>query len=352
MVRTVTEATQPTRPKPDGGSTDDGVDAMLDALAARLKEAVGCDGVFTHEWIRHGRALRFAEVWAGGDPAFRVATRRLEGRSAFDYLSPTDPAASETWPGELWRLDHVSRVGRRTITGRGAHRMHWAPVGITSTLGFQVGDGGAVLGGICAVRLAASPPFDRRARDAARRIQVALGDAFVTACRARAHLAGAPGDRSTLAFDEDGELLGGGLRTAPWLTTPSTIARLSALARRVAAEGIDRETWFVRRAPVRFERLVGRRPLVVACVVEGDRYRPGTRERLTPTQRQVADLVVVGATIAEVARSLGNRPSTVHHHLKGIYQRLGIGSRTELARLLEPPPPRSAGTSAPTTSRS
>ncbi len=52
---------------------------------------------------------------------------------------------------------------------------------------------------------------------------------------------------------------------------------------------------------------------------------------LTPTERSVAALVGEGRTNREVADALFMSPSTVQAHLKRIYRKLGVRSRTELA---------------------
>jgi DNA-binding CsgD family transcriptional regulator len=55
---------------------------------------------------------------------------------------------------------------------------------------------------------------------------------------------------------------------------------------------------------------------------------------LTPSERRVADLVAKGQTNAEVAATLFLAERTVASHLTHIYAKLGIRSRTELARRL------------------
>jgi DNA-binding CsgD family transcriptional regulator len=62
---------------------------------------------------------------------------------------------------------------------------------------------------------------------------------------------------------------------------------------------------------------------------------------LTPTERQVAELVAEGATNEETARRLFMSPKTVEWNLSRIYRKLGVRSRTELARWLSPRPPSS-----------
>ncbi|GAA0557828.1 helix-turn-helix transcriptional regulator [Paractinoplanes ferrugineus] len=55
---------------------------------------------------------------------------------------------------------------------------------------------------------------------------------------------------------------------------------------------------------------------------------------LTAQQERIAGLVAGGATNREVAQQLQLSPRTVDHHLRNVFARLGVRSRTELARLL------------------
>jgi DNA-binding CsgD family transcriptional regulator len=65
--------------------------------------------------------------------------------------------------------------------------------------------------------------------------------------------------------------------------------------------------------------------------------RPPTRPPgppLTAQQERIAGLVADGATNREVAQQLHLSPRTVDHHLRNVFARLGVRSRTELARLI------------------
>ena len=61
-------------------------------------------------------------------------------------------------------------------------------------------------------------------------------------------------------------------------------------------------------------------------------------DRLTETECRVAALVTQGHTNREVAAAMFLTENTVQTHLRHIFQKLGVKSRTELAaRLLSPP---------------
>jgi DNA-binding CsgD family transcriptional regulator len=69
----------------------------------------------------------------------------------------------------------------------------------------------------------------------------------------------------------------------------------------------------------------------------GDRtpaVAPGAGPPLTAQQARIAGLVASGATNREVAEQLHLSPRTVDHHLRNVFARLGVRSRTELARIV------------------
>jgi DNA-binding CsgD family transcriptional regulator len=64
------------------------------------------------------------------------------------------------------------------------------------------------------------------------------------------------------------------------------------------------------------------------------RRRDAGRERLTPQELRIAELVAEGGSNREVAEHLFISPRTVGYHLARVYQKLGVSSRTRLARVL------------------
>jgi DNA-binding CsgD family transcriptional regulator len=59
------------------------------------------------------------------------------------------------------------------------------------------------------------------------------------------------------------------------------------------------------------------------------------RSQLTPQELQVSLLLVEGRTTREAAAALFLSPKTVEYHLRKVYTKLGIGSRSELADVLQ-----------------
>ena len=99
-----------------------------------------------------------------------------------------------------------------------------------------------------------------------------------------------------------------------------------------------------------FDRL-GARPWAARAraelaAAEGGRSRSAAADEapLTHKEGEVADLVAAGATNREAAAALFLSPRTVEHHLRQVYRKLGVRSRTELAaaygaREVTPRPP-------------
>jgi DNA-binding NarL/FixJ family response regulator len=83
-------------------------------------------------------------------------------------------------------------------------------------------------------------------------------------------------------------------------------------------EGLGAPVW-AERAREELARIGGRAP---------------SSDDLTPTERRIAELVAEGLTNREVAAALFVTPKTVESALTRVYRKLGVRSRTKLAKRL------------------
>ncbi|WP_338544420.1 helix-turn-helix transcriptional regulator [Pseudomonas benzopyrenica] len=60
--------------------------------------------------------------------------------------------------------------------------------------------------------------------------------------------------------------------------------------------------------------------------------RRSSAERLSARELEVAQCFALGQTYKEVARSLGMAPATVRHHLRRIYEKLGVNRKAQIAQ--------------------
>lgn len=310
---------------------------LFERLLAALKGATRARCAFAHEIVRCGRRLLFAEVQAVGAADFCAVTAALEGASLVAYVSPRAAPDHEAWPGTLDPIGRFGLTDRDAARPLGAWPRLWHPGRVRSTIGMTVVHDGVLLGAVTCVRRLDEAPFGRPELEGARAIVADVQRGFVAAWRRRQRACRAAGSESFLVFDDGGEVISASRRGAPWLREPVVQRRVARIARRVATEG-RAHVAFVRRARIRFEPLDGRGGRVLVIAAEPEHHRPGAREKLTRTQRRVADMAVVGATVREIAAGLDRSPETVRDHLRAIYARLGIGSRVELAQVLVAPP--------------
>ena len=169
-----------------------------------------------------------------------------------------------------------------------------------------------------------------------------LGDAWSRAelgfwlTRAGDHVSAAPGDPEAWALAIAGdwrgaaamwEALGFPYEAADMLADgDDEAARLDALERFEALGAVRSAANLRRRLRADGVRRIPRGPRAAS--------RSGPAG-LTPRETEVLDLIVRGATNAEIARELVIAPKTVDHHVSAVLGKLGVASRREAGAALE-----------------
>ena len=155
---------------------------------------------------------------------------------------------------------------------------------------------------------------------------------LVRVLRCRSQIAAARGD-----IDEAMRLVDDAVARHEEVGDPYSRARalltLGVIRRRARQKRPARDA--ILEALAGFEQL-GAETWIARCESELGRIGGRTREDgLTPAEQRVAALVAEGRTNREVAAALFLGERTVASHLTHIYAKLGIRSRTELARVLD-----------------
>jgi ATP/maltotriose-dependent transcriptional regulator MalT len=95
------------------------------------------------------------------------------------------------------------------------------------------------------------------------------------------------------------------------------------------------EAWAKTPARSALEQLLGRaRDHTLARTVGLSIGRLGTRDQLTPREREVGELIAHGLTNREIAEKLFVSIATVKVHARHVFEKLGVRTRTEAALLL------------------
>lgn len=255
--------------------------------AARAIELGRCHGSPATEALA-GEAIGRLELGLG---RIDSAIRSLEAVAAICAEQPRALAAAVTWPEDL--ADACLRRGDRV----GARRA-------VKELGRRATESGScVLVAALTRSRAMLAPDDR--------FEKSFREALDWAARARQPFDQA---RTELCFGER-------LRRA----RRRREARDRLLAAQRTFEELDAAPWAKR---ARLE--------LVATGIHARRRVDSTRDDLTAAEEHVAQVVAGGATNREAAARLFVTEKTIETHLSHIYRKLGLRSRTELARAVEP----------------
>ncbi len=119
---------------------------------------------------------------------------------------------------------------------------------------------------------------------------------------------------------------------------PHTFAWAMRLPEPIAA-GVASSLEALARATANLEHLVASKSVPHSQATERETGgAPSELDRLSPRERQVAELLLEGESASSMAAKLGVSEHTVRNHLKGIYRRLGVHSKDELLlRLFKKP---------------
>jgi len=308
----------------------------LDARLAALELMGGLvdapKGLYYNIVMRQGKP--YSVEMQGMGPADYVDTvKSHEGTCMEDLFRKEDGTDGEVlldnpflkvgfWIGETIWVKEIS-----------AYRMFFGPLGIRSILGSYFFIDEKLAGWAGVYRTTEQASFSRRDLERMQPYEARLLALFTATC---------PCDRWQLAqtgamalLDEQGTVVQASADAPQWLAQGHICRELRAQALEFVKSDEPSRELFVRRLSVKLTRLVGPDgPSVYVHLAPTMGQSVPALVQLSKRQRAVAQALLTGATIAEVARSLGMSPETVRTHLKAIYAHFGVSTRVELSRVL------------------
>lgn len=273
-------------------------DLILEKLHA-MAEAAGADLAWAAEVAQSNGVPCFGQVWV--TPSYNPEARRLralDGRPMPDADQVLSPPAKA--------LDEFAK-DETSLSGNGDTLVHF------HCRGLQV-----------QVRIGLSSTYgniDARSRRAAAK--------HLPALKAALPVMEAPDEKDlVLLFGSDGQLLYVGGETTRYQAWQHAVDRIGQVV-------IDGGPALIDGAAVSVSSLAG--PDGTAHLATLSPAKPvvlSPEVLLTPTQREVAVIAAEGATVREIADTLGRHVETVRSHLREAYRRLDVASRIDLARTL------------------
>lgn len=270
------------------------------------------------------------------DPVLR-GDEELKAEMVQHLGTPCRTLRSPWMPGEADRGEIDSFIRTRhfyndeELLAYEAQRRLMQPLEVGEHLRAAFYDGSQFLGWIGLIRRGSDERFSASEE---RRLEKVAGQLKSAIASANVMQADLLGDQASAVFGAGGRLRHA---TEPFVEWMNEGLR-EYLGRRVRETERGRDQTgaeIVEGAEVRLARMDG--PDGVTYLVTVDPAEPirlSVTAKLTPRQVEIAEYVAVGATSREIAETLDISVNTVHCHLRNIYDRLGIGSRAELATLM------------------
>lgn len=296
-----------------------------------LFDSVPCDFALYYTFVLHEGRCHYTAVTPVGDDELCRRAESLEGVRA-DIAEPWDPRAPD--PDETNRfvamefdperlIDRDESSILQQVYGRGR---------IAAQTRALMYEDERLMGWIGMMRRR-DEPFGQRTVDILNRVLPALRAALGTAHRSGEELT----DPVDFVLEPGGPSVEYASEQARSWLSPASIDELTSLVQRTEREQSLPAVVVYEGCRLRIARLDGALGARYSVTIEQfEPPRLGPKAQLTPRQREVAEYAAAGATAAEIADTLEISTATVHDHIRSIYERLGIGSRAELASLIAP----------------
>jgi DNA-binding CsgD family transcriptional regulator len=259
----------------------------------------------------------------------REVRERWLGAQGTRSVAPWDPRTPSR--GVVNRFKPGADVGFRKLGGASVFERYYLPFGLCRERRILVYRGETFHGWLGGSRQR-DRPFSRREMG---RLKAAT-QRLINLVVGERHLRdeGPPADDGMVLLKPNGRVEMSCETAARWLDEERREA-MAHHVRRLERDPTTPTSFVASGLVARLLRLSGDGAARYVCSLEAPApLERSPTSRLSPRQREIAELLVAGATTSEVASHFDVAATTVQDHVKAIYRRLEVSSRVELARVL------------------
>lgn len=304
---------------------------MREGILQRLRVEALMDGAFAYTTAEISGRFTLANWLAVGEAAAQSMVRfaALEPEELDEYLARHRHASAGAERGFVdWEHILPADHPRKLALAKSV----WRAAGVKDMARLLVFDDDCLAATVGVVRCGAQLSANEKRRLSA--LVESVSGEMIAAWRLDRSIA--PNGDESMLLDPDGRITFASASAESWREVTGLIETAAAAVRVLHKTGGASSVVPWGPVLVKLARLTAGngKTLYLARMKPATAMERAEDAVLSPVQREVARLAATGATVGEIAATLGRGAETVRSHISAVYRRLGVSTRIELARML------------------